>query len=258
MMRLEGIRAGYHGRECLKGISADFPAGEMTGIIGPNGAGKSTLLRVAAGQLALLDGHIELDGETIEHDSPRTRAKKLAYMPQMRALPEMTVRQMAEQGRYPHLEFGRSLNREDHDKVEKALSLARAGDLADRMVRDLSGGEQQRACLAMALAQDTSWLLMDEPAAHLDIWHQFDLMELLSELRKQGKSIIIVLHELQLALSYCDRLLLMRDGSVVAEAAPQEMIETGVLEETFRIELERAPGGGYAFRRKQESGCEES
>lgn len=257
-MRLEGIRAGYHGKECLKGVSAEFRAGEMTGIIGPNGAGKSTLMRAAAGQLALLCGHMELDGKAIEHDSPKMRARKLAYMPQMRALPEMTVRQMAEQGRYPHLEFGRSLNSEDHEKVEEALRLARADDLADRMVRDLSGGEQQRACLAMALAQDTPWLLMDEPAAHLDIWHQFDLMELLGDLRKRGKSIVIVLHELQLALSYCDRLLLMRDGCALMEATPREMIESGVLEETFCIELERASKGGYAFRRKRESGREES
>jgi iron complex transport system ATP-binding protein len=247
MMRFDRVCAGYGGVPCLHEISASLREGELIGLIGPNGSGKSTLLKVAAGQLAPNGGGVYLGEACLCGLSVRQIARKIAYMPQSRAVPNITVRQLAAHGRYPHLGLGRAMSKGDWAIVDAAMETAGIARLADRTVSDLSGGERQRAYIAMALSQHTEVLLLDEPAAHLDMAHQFALMEMLSRLKSSGKTVVVVLHELALALTYCDRLLLLDRGRLVLCAAPKKALSSGMLETIFGIRIHAAAEGGYTF-----------
>lgn len=247
MMRLDGLCAGYGAEDKLFSVSALFENGALTGLIGPNGSGKSTLIKAAAGQLRPSAGQVLLDGTPIAHLGPRVLARRLAYMPQTRGAPGITVRQLAAHGRYPHLGFGRALTRGDWRRVEQAMECAGVAAFAQRPVNTLSGGERQRAYLAMLLAQDAGVILLDEPTAYLDLKHQFDLMDLLKSLAAGGKTVVVALHELGLALSYCDKLLLLANGRALALGAPRQVYEDGLIERAFGIRVTQAGPGQYLF-----------
>lgn len=251
MIRIENLRAGYDGVERLRGISCELPAGKLTALVGPNGCGKSTLMKCMAGVLKPMDGKLFIGGSDYSALSPRELARMAAYMPQSRPAPEISVRQLTAHGRYPHLTWGRSLSRKDHEIIEDSMQRAGAAEFADRNVSALSGGERQRAYLSMMLAQQAQILLLDEPTTYLDPGSQFELMDMLSALRDEGKTVVAVLHDLSLALEYADHIALMRAGTLVQLGAPAEIYASGRLSDVFGVDVERTPGGKYVFSRKR-------
>ncbi len=249
MMRLERVSAGYDGRDCLFDVSVSFQCGELVGLIGPNGSGKSTLIKAAACQLPISGGCLYLDDKRIERPDPKEIARRVAYMPQLRGAPGITVRQLVAHGRYPHLGFGRALGKTDWEKVDQAMETTGVAQFDRRPVNTLSGGERQRAYLAMLLSQDARLLLLDEPTAFLDVGHQFELMDLLALLRTAGKAVVVAMHELPLALACCDRLLLLSGGHLMIADSPRGIHESGEIERAFHVGIIRSPGGFYALER---------
>ena len=240
MIELRELRSGYAGREVLHGISLQFRPGEVLVIAGPNGCGKSTLLRAAAGIGEVSGGEVLIDDVSSAALSARQIAQKCAYMPQDRPAPSLSVRRMALHGRFPYLSYPRRYRAEDFAAVETALERARALDIADRAIPELSGGQRQRAYLAMALAQETETLLMDEPTAFLDISHQLAVMEMASSLARDGRAVVMVLHDLCLALRRADRLAVISGGVLLAQGTPEEIYASGVIDEAFQARLRRA------------------
>lgn len=247
MLEFVDLRAGYDGAEKLHGLSALLERGRLCAIVGPNGCGKSTLLKCAAGLLRPTAGEILLNGRALSGVSERERARLLAYMPQSRIAPDISVRRLAAHGRYPYLKWGQSLSSEDRRIVDSAIERVHLAEYARRSVSSLSGGERQRAYLAMMLAQQTQVMLLDEPTTYLDLSAQFALMELLRELRCEGRCIAVVLHDLALALEYADEILLLRQGELIAAGTPEEVCASGELEKTFNVEIRRAEDGKYIF-----------
>lgn len=253
MLQLDHLCAGYDGAERLHQVSAEIAPGRLTAVIGPNGCGKSTLIKCMAGLLPVSAGAVRLNGRELCAFSEKERARLISYMPQSRIAPDVSVRQLAAHGRYPHLKWGQSLSREDHEIIDRALDRAGMLPYANRLVSRLSGGERQRAYLAMMLAQQTPVMLLDEPTTYLDLSGQFSLMELLRGLSREGRSAVAVLHDLSLALEYADHILLMQDGRLIAEGTPEEVFLSGRLQEVFCVDIDRIDPSKFVFyRRRQE------
>ena len=187
MIELKNLRAGYPDRPVLEGIDLDFRPGEVLAILGPNGCGKSTLLRTANGLLPRDGGEVLVDGIPLEELSAKEVAKKVAYLPQSRSTPNITAGRMVLHGRFPYLSYPRRYRREDHEMVRRALEWAGAAELAPRPLAELSGGQRQKVYLAMALAQDTETILMDEPTTYLDVGCQLEVMALARRLARELK-----------------------------------------------------------------------
>jgi len=239
MIELKHVSAGYPGRDVLQSVSAAFRPGRVTVLLGPNGCGKSTLLRAACGLLPKTSGEILLDGVPLERLSPRQTAQKVAYLPQSRAVPNITARRMVLHGRFPYLSYPRRYRQSDYEAARNALEQTGALELADRSVAELSGGQRQKVYLAMALAQDTETILMDEPTTYLDIRHQMEVMELCRRLAQQGKAVVLVLHDLCLAMETADKILLMQDGVLKLAGTPEELYVSELLSEVMGINLQR-------------------
>ena len=247
MIILDRLSTGYDRNMILSSVSATLADGKLTGIIGPNGCGKSTLLKAICGILPAAEGKILLDGQDIRSLSRRKKAQKISFLPQMRMPPDMTVEILASHGRYPHLGARRSLSPADQAQVEKALMETQAISFRHQPLQQLSGGERQRAYLAMLLTQDAPHLLLDEPTTYLDPQSQFELMELLKKLAAGNRAVTVVLHDLPLALQYCDQLIVLNQGGIAAKGTPETLMQSGVLEQVFHIHLHRTDGGFYAI-----------
>lgn len=242
MLEARCVWAGYPGRAVLEDVSLAVRPGELLVLLGPNGCGKSTLLRTLSGLLPALGGEVLLDGEPLGEHGPRQTARKVAYLPQSRAVPSITARRMVLHGRFPYLSYPRRYRREDHEAVERALAAADALDLADRPLPELSGGQRQKVYLAMALAQETETILMDEPTTYLDIRHQLEVLALARRLAAEGRAVALALHDLCLALSMADETAVLDGGRLAALGAPEEIYRSKVLERVMGIRLERAAG----------------
>ena len=247
MLELRGIAAGYGGTPVLREVSFTVPKGSLTALIGPNGCGKTTLLRAAARQLPLLAGALLLDGRPVSSYGRTEFARKAAFMPQVRSVPAITAGALVAHGRFPHLGFSRRLRPEDRAAVQAAMEATGVADWANRDLRALSGGERQRVYLAMALAQDTDLILLDEPTTYLDPGRQFELLDLIASLPGRGKTVVMVLHDLSHALRYSTQLLLLEQGRLVQRGTPEELYAGGQLDRVFSIRSRRAPDGSYYF-----------
>lgn len=230
---VEGVDWGIKDLTILHEVTAEFPAGSVTGLIGPNGSGKTSLLHVVAGLRRPTAGRVEVAGEDV-HDWPgRVRARRIALLEQHSSTTlDLTVRQVVDLGRIPHR--GRWPGRLDEGRVQvdDALRLGRVAELADRRWQTLSGGERQRVQLARAMAQEPSLLMLDEPTNHLDLRHQIDF---LSTVRDLGITTIAALHDLDLAAAFCDRLVVMRGGHVVAAGAVEDVLSADLVHEVYRV-----------------------
>lgn len=235
MIRAEDLRAAYGKTQVLHGVSAEFRPGELWGVIGPNGSGKTTLLRLLARLARPAGGTLTLEGVAYDRWPRRAFAQKVALLPQQQDAPAVTVRELAAYGRYPYQTFGYGPSAADREAVERALLRAGAAELADRDVRTLSGGQRQRARLAMTLAQDAQVLLLDEPTTWLDPGGQFAVMELLRELAGEGRCVVAVLHDLNLALSCCGRLAVLEAGRLRGVGEPAALAERGLLDAVFGV-----------------------
>jgi ABC-type cobalamin/Fe3+-siderophores transport system ATPase subunit len=231
------LSLGYGKRIVSRNLDVAIPDGGFTAIIGPNGCGKSTLLRALSRLLAPSAGQVFLDGKDIHNYPVRDVAKRLGLLPQSAVAPAgISVSDLVSRGRYPHQTFLRQWSRADAEAVEHAMQATAITDLATRSVDELSGGQRQRVWVAMALAQETALLLLDEPTTFLDITHQIDLMDLFRDLnRNGGRTLIAVLHDLNQACRYASHLIAMRDGRIVAEGSPKEIITPELVERVFDL-----------------------
>ncbi len=239
MIELKNVSAGYGGHDVLHGMTLAFPPGRVLALLGPNGCGKSTLLRTVLGLTPKSGGEILLDGAPLESLSPRQRALKAAYLPQSRPAPNITARRMVLHGRFPHLSYPRCYRQEDNQAVSRALAWADASDLANRPMGELSGGQRQKVYLAMALAQDAPTLLMDEPTTFLDVGHQLEVTAMARRLAEEGRAVVMVLHDLPLALRWADDIALLSVGRLAAYGTAEEVYASGRLDRVFGVALRR-------------------
>ena len=236
-LRAEELRLGYDDREVVKGLSVVVPPGALTMIVGPNACGRSTLLRGLARLLAPASGAVLLDDRELSAYPNRELAAVLGILPQTPTAPEgITVADLVGRGRYPHQGWFRRWSAADDTAVAEALAATDTLDVAERRVEELSGGQRQRVWIAMALAQRTDLLLLDEPTTYLDLTHQVEVLDLLTDLnRTQGTTIVVVLHDLNLACRYADHLIAMRAGEIVAQGGPNEVMTADTVERVFGL-----------------------
>ncbi|MFF1380524.1 ABC transporter ATP-binding protein [Streptomyces sp. NPDC058308] len=231
-----GVSVGYGGRTVIDDLDVAIPSGVITTIIGPNGCGKSTLLRTLTRLLKPVKGSVVLDGEDIDKLKTRDVAKKLGLLPQAPVAPEgLTVADLVARGRHPHQSWLRQWSSDDAGVVERALAMTGVSDLADRPVDSLSGGQRQRVWISMTLAQGTDLLLLDEPTTYLDLAHAIDVLDLVDDLHESGNTVVMVLHDLNLATRYSDNLIVMKAGSILAQGHPRDVITADLLYEAFGL-----------------------
>lgn len=249
-MRLaaEGVTVRLGGRTVLDGVDAAIEGGELVGLIGPNGAGKTSLLRVFAHLLAPADGVVRCEGRALGGYSPIERARRIAYLAQGAEVHwPMTAEKLVALGRLPHRGSWERLSGDDHAAVSRAMRATEIVEFGDRTLATLSGGERMRVMLARALAVEAPILLADEPVAALDPYHQLQVMEVLKEAAQRGTAVMAVLHDLTLAARFCDRLMLLHDGVVLAEGAPSSVLSESNLETAYSVAFVRGRHGDQDF-----------
>lgn len=233
-LRGSGLDIGYDGRTVIDAVDIAIPPGSFTVIVGPNACGKSTLLRALARLLRPSAGTVTLDGRDIHSIPAKELARSLGLLPQSSQAPEgITVADLVARGRFAHQRLFARWSRDDERAVADAMDRTGVTALRDRPVDELSGGQRQRVWIAMVLAQETPLLLLDEPTTFLDIAHQVELLELIAELREHGRTIVAVLHELNHAARYASHLIAMRDGQIIAQGLPAEIVTAALVEQVF-------------------------
>lgn len=250
IIQVNDVTVGYDkGERILHDLNFSIQAGDFVGIIGKNGAGKSTLLKSMRGFLPLDKGEILLADRRVQDYSQRELARKIAYLQQQVELTfDYTVRDMVMAGRYPYKKWWQQQGDEDDRIIEACMKYTDVLDMAERPIRALSGGQRQRVMLAKVLAQQTPVLFLDEPAAGLDLFYQEQIFRFCRELSARGKTVVMVVHELNLADRYCSRLMLLKQGNVLADAAPQQVLTDELLSAGYgtAIHARRNPETGHA------------
>ena len=239
MIELKKLCVGYSGRVVLEDVELNFRPGEVTVLLGPNGSGKTTLIRTVLGLQAKLGGTVLVDGVPSEELSLKETARKMAYLAQFRTVPNITAQRMVLHGRFPHLAYPRRYRAEDHARVWEAMEQTGVTEFADRPLNELSGGQRQRVYLAMTLAQDAPYVFFDEPTTYLDVGRQLEVMETAHFLARQGKAVVMVVHDLCLALRTAYQIVVIDGGCLRAVGTPGEVFESGILKDVFGVELRR-------------------
>lgn len=235
-LHAEELALAYDNNLIIDSLEIQVPTGKITALVGPNGCGKSTLLRGLARLLSPKRGHVYLDGKAIHTMPTKELAKQIGILPQSPVAPEgLTVRELVAQGRYPHQSWFQQWSKEDEALTEEAMTITNIVHFADRPLDTLSGGQRQRAWIAMALAQETEILLLDEPTTFLDIAYQLEVLELMMTLNQAGRTIIMVLHDLNQACRYAHHLVAMRDGAICAYGDPATVLTAAMVEQVFHI-----------------------
>ncbi len=250
MLKWDHVSAGYGPVPVFQDLSLCIAPG-LTIVIGPNGSGKSTLLRSAIGIIPIREGRVLLNGRDIRDFHRHELARQIAFLPQMREIPDMTVASLVLHGRYPHLSWNRRLTLRDREYAEQAISDMGLWELRTRNLRTLSGGERQKAYLAMAIVQDTPWLLLDEPTTFLDIRHQFEILSRIGDLAHDGKNIVLILHDLAQALELQGHILVLKDGVSRFSGTANALYKSGLMESIFGVIPNRFSDNGrqvYYFR----------
>lgn len=235
-MKIEGLSAGYRGKAVVQSVNLEIKKGEIISFIGPNGAGKSTLLKTLYRDLSPVAGAVFVDGGDVSKMPLKELARKMSIVTTDRIKPEhMTCREVVMAGRLPYTDGFGVLGKEDRQAAEDAIALMKIEGFADKQFSNLSDGQKQRTLIARAIAQSPEYLVMDEPTSYLDIRYRMELMEVLEALSQKGVTIVMSLHELELAVSVSDRLLLVyEDGTTVCKT-PSEVMEEGLIKDLFSL-----------------------
>ena len=238
-LTLNKLSISFAGTEVLKNISASLPKGKITGLIGRNGSGKSTLLKAMSGLVEMDRGTIELKGQVIGDYKPKALAREITLLPQTPCAPAgLTVEELIWFGRYPYLGLWGRKSKRDKDKVQQAIDFTQVNAIRHKQVKSLSGGQQQRVWLAMTLAQDTDIILLDEPTTCLDLCYQFEMLNLLRALHSPEKTFVMILHDLNQAIHFCDELIVLDRGQIVANGKSEEVLTPELLKAVFGIECD--------------------
>lgn len=235
MIELNNISAGYNGKNAIRDINITFPRGQIISIIGKNGCGKTTLLKVSANQLQPYQGDVFIDKKSILAYERKELAQKISFLPQIRAIPPISVKTLVLHGRFPYLSFPRTPIKKDMDIVANSLKAVGLWEYRNKDIHELSGGERQKAYIAMVLSQDTDIIFLDEPTTYLDMNHQLEIIELIKTLKSMGKTIIMVIHDISLALCHSDSICLMNKGKIVMHDHPQLVYESKEIETVFDV-----------------------
>lgn len=242
MLQAEHITVGYDGNTILSELSVRLPKGKITALIGPNGCGKSTLLKALSRILTPSSGRVSLTGETVHGMPEKTVAQKISLLPQTLVNPEgITVQQLVEYGRTPYLSHWGRLSEEDRIQVAMAMEETGVVELAQRPLEALSGGQRQRVWIAMILAQNTDIVMLDEPTTYLDLSHQVELMNMMRAMNDKGKTVVVVLHDLNQACRYCDHLVVLKEGAIVTEGDPGTVFNSALLNDVFNLKASVIP-----------------
>lgn len=251
VIRFENICGGYGRKQVLFDINAKIETGEIVSIVGSNGCGKTTLLEIASGLKLPYRGRVLIDDEDIHKINHKKRAKTVSVLSQQKSAGVLTVRALVYHGRFPYLGYPRKYTDEDNKIVEDAMKTAGVFDVADESLSELSGGQQQKAYIAMIIAQDTKTVFMDEPVTFLDINYQFELMNIIKKMQSDGKTIIMVIHDLNLAMTYSDKIMAMEKGRISYIGTPRELYTNNIFLDLFNIETHYSESEDqYFFRRK--------
>ncbi|AOM40898.1 ABC transporter ATP-binding protein [Xenorhabdus hominickii] len=235
-LKAHNLSLAYGKRIIIDGVNLAIHDGELTVIIGPNGCGKSTLLRAISRSMQPKGGEVLLDETNIHRYKPKVVARELSLLTQGAAVTEaLTIYDLVSRGRYPYQSFLRQWSEEDENVVNDALKAVDLWDLSQKLVSELSGGQRQRAWFAMTLAQQTPIILLDEPTTYLDISHQIEVLDLCQQLHRQGKTLVLVLHDINLALRYASRLIMMKNGQVYSEGIPEEIVTVQNIADVFGL-----------------------
>jgi iron complex transport system ATP-binding protein len=239
-MEAKNVDFSYYNGVVLQGINLRLQRGELVGLIGPNGSGKTTLLKLLSGLLIPKQGSVHMDGVNLRGLSRRQIAKRVAVVPQELTIPfAFSVREMVMLGRTPHVRPLAGASAHDRSVAEDKMALTGTLGLAERPFNELSGGEQQRVIIAMALAQEAEILLLDEPTVHLDLSHQVEVLDLIQRLNhEQRLTVLTIIHDLNLASLYFDRLLLLNGGAIVAKGKPAEVLREDRIRQVFRANVQ--------------------
>ncbi|TWH57033.1 iron complex transport system ATP-binding protein [Desulfitobacterium sp. LBE] len=245
------VVAGYDHKIILNTIDLVIPSNKISVIIGANACGKSTLLKTLARLIKPVSGEVALDGKPISTIPPKQLARVLGLLPQSPVVPEgIAVADLVSRGRFPYQGFLKGLGKKDYEAVEEALEIMGITELANRSVDELSGGQRQRVWIAMALAQQTDILLLDEPTTFLDITYQVEILDLLTDLnRKRGTTIVMVLHDINLSARYADYIFAVHQGNLIAQGAPGKIITADLMKQVFGLDcvVARDPVSGSPF-----------
>lgn len=236
MIELKNMDAGYGKQVRVQGVNVKFRQGELTAVVGPNGSGKSTIMKSIVGLCQVFTGTVWIQGEPAADMGNKKIATLVSYLPQNRNLPAITAQKMVLHGRFPYLSYPRHYSDEDRQQVKLAMEKLGIWEQRHQYMANLSGGERQKVYLAMALAGDTKGFLLDEPTTWLDICYQIEFMNLLRDLRDEGRTIAVILHDLNAALQYADRIVVMDKGHAVAVDTPENIYQSRILEQVFHIE----------------------
>ncbi|NQX26943.1 ABC transporter ATP-binding protein [Microbacteriaceae bacterium VKM Ac-2854] len=230
------LQVGYDQRTIIQRLDIEIPDDSFTVIIGPNACGKSTLLRSLAHLLKPSKGAVLLDGANITSFAAKEIARRVGLLPQTSIAPDgITVIDLVSRGRYPHQSLLKQWSKADEEAVTAAMAATNTTELASRGVDELSGGQRQRVWVAMALAQETPLLLLDEPTTYLDITHQVELLDLFTRLNREGRTLVAVLHDLNQAARYATHLIAMKDGRVIAQGHPSDIVTAELVYEVFGL-----------------------
>lgn len=241
-LTVSGLRVGYGDRVIIENLDAVIPDGSFTVIVGPNACGKSTLLRSLSRLLKPAAGEVLLDGRPVGSFKGKAFAREIGLLPQQSLAPEgITVIDLVSRGRFPYQSMFQQWTDDDQRAVDQALAATRLTELSTRTVEALSGGQRQRVWIAMALAQETPILLLDEPTTYLDLAHQLEVLQLCAELNAAGRTLVAVLHDLNQAARFGTHLIAMRSGAIIASGAPADILDAALVERVFGVRSQVLP-----------------
>ena len=242
MISLKNVTSGYNNKEVIKNINVTFEKGTLTCIIGKNGCGKTTLLKTSSNLIKQFSGDVMWTDTKIPISfsgmNSNQIAKRISFLPQNKDIPNITVYNLVMHGRFPYLNFARIPQKSDKEIVDKVINMMGIYEYKNKNLQELSGGQRQKVYIAMILAQNTDIVFLDEPTTYLDINHQLEIMELICNLKKLGKTVVMVLHDLSSALYYSDKICLMDKGEIVIYDTPQEVIKSKMINKIFNIQCE--------------------